>query len=120
MLGLTCVVQCRGDALCGPLRAELWHAAVSLHSERVVQMRVQFTHDDRGVLQVCGAWLKADLLPTGHAGGALAELANHAVGEVPAAPGHQGRAPGQLQPALCRQGGGAQVTRGTGWGWRRK
>lgn len=97
----TCIVQSSGDATDGPLGTELGHATVSLHSERVVEMRIQVTDDDRGVLQVCRTWLEADLLATGDTRGPIAELAHHTVGEVTAAPGHQGWAPGQLQPALC-------------------
>jgi len=114
---LTGVVQSGGDARDGPVGTELGHAAVSLDGERVVQMRIQVTNDDRGVPQVCRTWLETDLLATGDTHGLLAVLAHHTVSEVTAAPGHQRWAPEQLQPALCRQGGGGQVTRGTGWGF---
>lgn len=67
MTRLTCVVQSSGDGLCGPLRAVLRHAAVSLHSERVVQMRIQVGDDDRGVPQVRGTRLEAHRLTAGDA-----------------------------------------------------
>lgn len=37
---LTCIVQSSGDYCDGPVSTELGHAAVSLHCERVVQMRI--------------------------------------------------------------------------------
>lgn len=98
---LTCMVQSSGDAHGGPLGTKLGHAAVSLHSERVVEVRIQVTHNNRGVLQVCRPWLEADLLATGDTRAPVTVLAHHTVGEVTAAPGDQGWAPGQLQPALC-------------------
>lgn len=101
MTELTCIVQSSSDACSGPFSTELGHAAVSLHSERVVEMRIQVGSDDCGVLQVCGRWLEADLLATGDTDGTVAALTHHTVGEVSAAPGHQRWAPGQLQPALC-------------------
>lgn len=96
---LTCVVQRRGDARRGLLAAELRHAAVALHGECVVQVRLQFGHDDGGFRQVGGPRLEAHLL--------VAVLAGYAVGEVVPLAGYQRRGPGELQPALGRQGGGA-------------
>lgn len=116
MTKLTCIVQSRGDGCCGSLCAVLRHAAVGLHGERVVQMRIQVRNDDLGLLQARGAWLETDLLAAGDAQGALTVLAQNTVGEVTAPSGHQRWAPGQQQPAVCRQGGGGQLTRGTGWG----
>lgn len=98
---LTCMVQSGGDARGGPLGAKLRHTAVSLHGERVVEMRIQVSYNNCGFLQVCWAWLEADLLATGDTRAPVTVLAHHTVGEVTAAPGHQGWAPGQLQPALC-------------------
>lgn len=74
---------------------------MGLHSEGVVEVRVQVGDDNRGFLQVGGARLEADLLPAGDALSLAAVCAHHAVGEVAAAPSHQRWAPGQLQPALC-------------------
>lgn len=62
---LTCIVQSSSDARGDPLSTELGHTAVSLHSERVVEMRIQVSNDNRGFPQVCRAWLEADLLATG-------------------------------------------------------
>ena len=101
MFELTVVVQSGGDAGDGPLRTELGHTAVSLHGEGVVQMRVQVTNHNLSVLQDCRTRLEADLLATWDTHGPLAVFALHTVGEVPAAPGHQRQAPGQMQPALC-------------------
>lgn len=109
---LTCVVQRRGDARCGPLAAKLRHATVTLHSERVVQVRLQFGDDDGGFRQVRGPRLEAHLLVTIFAG--------HAVGEVAALTGHQRGAPGELQSALGWQRGRAQFAGGTGRSLRRK
>lgn len=100
MTELTCVVQGSGDAGGGPLSAELGHATVSLHSERVVQMRIQVSDNHDGFLQVCGARFEAYLVAAGDTRAPVTVLTRHAVGEV-AAPGHQRWAPGQLQPALC-------------------
>lgn len=101
MAELTCVVKSCGDARSRPLGAKVGHTAVSLHGKRVVEMRIQVSHDDRGLLQVSRTWLEADLLATGDARGPVAELAHHVVGEVTATPGHQRWAPGQLHSALC-------------------
>lgn len=98
---LTCIVQSGGDGGSGLLVTVLGHSAVGFHGESVVEMRVKVTDYDHGVLQVCGSWFKADLLATGDAQGSVAMLTHHTVGEVRAAPRHQRRAPGQLQPALC-------------------
>lgn len=117
VMKLTCIAESGGEGRGGLPAAVLRHSAVSLHGERVVKMRIQVTDYDRGVPQVCGARLKSDLLATGHTRGPVAALTHHTVGEVTAAPCHKGRAPGQLQPALCRQSGGGQVTRSTRWGW---
>lgn len=104
---LTWIVQSSGDARRGPLGTELGHATVSLHSERVVEMRIQVGNNNRGLLQVCRAWLEVDLLVTGDARAPVTVLTHHAVGEVTTAPRHERWVPGQLQFALCWQGSGA-------------
>lgn len=88
MVQLTCIVQSSSDARSGLLSTKLGHAAVSLHSERVVQMRIQVSNDDCGVFQVCRTWLKTDFLATGETQGSVAVLAHHTVCEVTATPGH--------------------------------
>lgn len=97
---LTGVIQCCGQAGGGLLGAELGHTAVSLHGERVVEMSVQVGDHNQSVLQAGGAWFKADLVPTGDTLPPVAVLTQHAVCEVAASPGHQRRAPRQLQPPL--------------------
>lgn len=67
MAELTCVVKSCGDAHSLPLGAKVGHAAVRLHRERVVEMRIQVSHDDCGLLQVSRTRLEADLLATGDA-----------------------------------------------------
>lgn len=112
---LTCVVQSSGDGCSGPLGTELRHATLSLYSERVVEMRVQVTNNNCGVLQVRRSWLKADLLAAGDARGLVTEFAHHSVHKVTATPSHQWWAPEQLQLALPWQSHGGKVTRGTRW-----
>lgn len=97
---LTCIVQSSGDDCSGRFSAELGHATASLHSERVVQMRIQVTNNDCGFPQACRTGLETDLLTTRDARGSVAVLAHHTVGEVTAAPSHQRCSPGQLQPAF--------------------
>ena len=101
MTKLTSIVQSSGDDSGGHLSVVLGHATVCLHSECIVEMRIQVTDYDSGVLQVCGTWLEPNLLTTGDTRGSVAELTHHAIGKVTAAPGHQWWTPGQLQPALC-------------------
>lgn len=90
------MVQSSGDAHGGPLGTKLGHTAVSLHGERVVEMRIQVGNNNCGFLQVCRAWLETDLLATGDTWAPVTVLAHHTVGEVTTAPCHQGWAPGQL------------------------
>lgn len=60
----TCIVYRCGDGCSGWFGAKLGHAAASLHSERVVQMRIQVTDNDGGFLQVRRPRLKTDPLTT--------------------------------------------------------
>lgn len=85
---LTCIVQSSGDNGCRPLRAVLRHTTVGLHSERVVEMRIQVTDDNCGVLQICRAWIEAYLVTARDAQHPVTVFAHHTVFEVTAAPGY--------------------------------
>lgn len=99
-MNLTCIIQSGGDGCSGPLCAVLRHSSVSLHSERVVVMRIQVTNNHFRLLQFCRTSLKMDLLTTGDTLGLVAALTRHAIGEVAATSGLQRWAPGQQQTAL--------------------
>lgn len=86
-------MQCRVNAADGSFTAELRHSAPRLHREGVVQMRLQFTHDHFGLLQVCAARVEANFLAAGLARFSFAAFANHGVRDVAAAAGVRGRFP---------------------------
>lgn len=60
----TCIVYRSSDGCSRLFSAELGHTTVSLHSERVVQMRIQVTNNDCGFVQVYSTWLETDPLTT--------------------------------------------------------
>lgn len=86
-------MQCGVNAADGSFTAELRNSAPRLHGERVVQMRLQFTHNHFGVLQVSAARVETNFFATGLAHFSFAAFASHGVRDVAAAAGVCGRFP---------------------------
>lgn len=117
--GATCVEHGRGEGAggrgsVGPAHGER-HAAVYLHGEGVVEVRLQVADRHPGLGQPGAGRLVADLVPAGQAQRALAALALHAVGEVRAAASLLRGAPGEEQ--LPAAAGGHQVPGSRGESW---
>lgn len=86
-------MQCGVDDTDGSFTAKLGHSAPRLHGERVVQMRLQFTHDHFRLPQICAARVKTNFLAAGLARFPFAAFANHGVRDVAAPAGVCGRFP---------------------------